>query len=302
MALRADVLAFRNYLRSERGLSLNTLAAYGRDLERYAVWVDEMGTVDPYSPTLDELTRYVTFLHELRLAAPSVARHLAALRTFYRYLRLEEKTDTVTPGLLAAPKLWARIPYVLPPEGVDALLAAPRPQDRFYLRDKALLETLYATGCRASEVIQLKAEDVHLDEAFVKCLGKGDKERIVPLGRAAVAALRAYLGEARDVPLPVARKKQPTEYVFLTRSGKRVSRILVWELVKKYCKRAGLSPDASPHTLRHSFATHMLANGMDVRAVQELLGHASIRTTQHYTHVDASRLKAIHTKFHPRAE
>jgi integrase/recombinase XerD len=175
------------------------------------------------------------------------------------------------------------------------LLKAPQPGDRFFLRDRAILETLYATGCRASEVVGLKMQDVYLDAGFLKCFGKGSKQRVVPLGRPAVAALRAYLADGRT-----AKPTDGPEFVFVSKSGRPLDRIFLWGLVKKYCKRAGLPATTSPHTLRHSFATHVLAGGADLRSVQEMLGHASISTTQHYTHVDRDRLKAIHKQFHPR--
>ena len=185
---------------------------------------------------------------------------------------------------------------MLSPSAVEELLQSPQPGDRFYLRDKAILETLYATGCRASEVVSLKLADLYLDSAFCKCLGKGSKQRVVPLGRPAIAALRAYLAGPSDVLI------RDRANVFVSKSGRPLSRIFLWALVKKYCQRAGLSRKASPHTLRHSFATHVLAGGADLRTVQELLGHASIQTTQHYTHVDRERLKAIHKQFHPRGK
>lgn len=293
--LQADLNAFRHYLQAERGMAANTVAAYGRDLQRFARWYATVaGQVDYTAPTLTDLSRYVTFLHEEQLAPPSIARHLAALRMFYRYLRLEERAAAGTVDLLGSPKLWERIPQVLSPEQVEALLAAPRPEDRFYYRDRAILETLYATGCRASEVVGLRLEQVYLDAAFCRCLGKGNKERVVPLGRAAIAALRDYLTWRGQHP-----RLAGSPYLFVTRSGRRMSRIDLWAVVKKYCRRAGLPLKVSPHTLRHSFATHLLAGGADLRAVQEMLGHASIRTTQHYTQVDRKRLRELHRRYHP---
>ncbi len=297
--LFTDIRAFRDYMRAERGLAPNTLLAYSADLKRYAAWVELSKLPDVYAPTLTDLSRYLGYLFELELSATSIARHLASLRMFYKYLRLEEKTHATAPELLASPKLWERIPLVLSPAAVNKLLAAPRLGEKFYWRDKALLETLYATGCRASEVVGLRVQDVHLDEGFVKCQGKGSRQRVVPIGRPAVAALRAYLGHANPLA-PDDPPRKGSEFVFVTQAGRPVSRILLWAIVKKYCRRSGVSHAASPHTLRHSFATHLLAGGADLRSVQELLGHASIATTQHYTHVDTARLRAIHAKFHPR--
>jgi integrase/recombinase XerD len=296
-ALADDVQAFRNYLRSERGLAANTILAYGRDLDRFSGWVAGSGLADYLHPTVRDFGHYLEFLRDEKLAPPSVARHLVALKMFYRFLRLEERTTESTVELLASPALWERIPHVLSPESVTKLLEAPQPQERFYLRDRALLETLYATGSRASEVVGLKSQDLYLDSGFCKCLGKGSKQRIVPLGRVAVNALRVYLEKQR----PGLVKAAPdAPWVFVSRGGKGLTREMLWVLVRKYARRAGLTGKVSPHTLRHSFATHLLAGGADLRAVQELLGHASIRTTQHYTHVDRDRLRAIHRQFHPR--
>lgn len=302
--LQSDIGAFRHYLRSERGMADNTVQAYGRDLDRFATWAALVRFHEYTAPTLKDLARYLGFLHDEQLAPPSIARHLVALKMFYRFLRVEERADAAAVDLLGSPKLWERIPQVLPPAAVDELLKAPQPGDRFFLRDRALLETLYATGCRASEVVGLKLADLYLDAAFCKCQGKGSKQRVVPLGRPAVAAIREYLAEGRTVggvALP-AKPQAASERVFVSKSGRSLSRIFLWALVKKYCKRAGLPSTVSPHTLRHSFATHVLAGGADLRTVQELLGHASIQTTQHYTHVDRDRLKAIHRRFHPRGQ
>jgi integrase/recombinase XerD len=296
-ALMDDVTAFRHYIASERGMAANTVLAYGRDLDRFAAWVTTGELSDYLRPSVRELSRYIEFLREEGLAPSSQARHLVALKVFFRFLRLEERTSESTVDLLASPALWERIPHVLSPESVEKLLASPLPIDRYYLRDRALLETLYATGGRASEVVGLKLADVYLDSSFCKCMGKGSKERLVPLGRPAIEALRAYLSHLR----PMLIQAVPVSpWVFVSRGGRALTRFMLWTLVKKYVRRAGLNGKISPHTLRHSFATHLLAGGADLRTVQELLGHANIRTTQHYTHVDRDRLKAIHRQFHPR--
>jgi len=297
LSLADDVVAFRNYLRAERGAAVNTLLAYGRDLDRFATWAI-VHLDDHLKPTVRDFAAYLAHLRGGGLAARSVARHLVALKMFYRFLRLEERTDAATVELLSTPSLWERIPTVLTPEQVGKLLDGPQPGERFYPRDRALLEVLYATGCRASEVCGLKLADLHLESAYCKCVGKGNKQRIVPLHQKAVAALRDYLGSQR----PRLTRKQPdASWVFVSRGGKPLSRVMLWVLVKKYVRRLGLSGRVSPHTLRHSFATHLLSGGADLRAVQELLGHANIRTTQQYTHVDRDRLKALHRRFHPRA-
>ncbi len=296
-ALAEDIAAFRHYVQSERGLAANTVLAYGRDLDRFAGWVVGGGLSSYLAPSLRDLSHYVEFLRDSDLGPPSIARHLVALKMFYRFLRLEERTTQNTIELLESPTLWERIPQVLSPAAVDKLLAAPQLQERFYLRDRALLETLYATGSRASEVVGLRLEDLHLGGGFCKCTGKGSKQRIVPLGRPAINALNAYLDHLRP---RLVRDAGNAPWVFVSRGGKILTREMLWVLVKKYVRRAGLNPEVSPHTLRHSFATHLLSGGADLRTVQELLGHASIRTTQMYTHVDRDRLRAIHRQFHPR--
>lgn len=298
--LYSDIASFRNYMQAERGLSENTVISYGHDLDRFAKWVALVGLPDYHKPKLKDLARYVGFMHDEQLAPPSIARHLVSLKMFYRFLRLEERADANAVELLGSPKLWERIPEVLPPNAVEELINAPQPGDRFFLRDRAMLETLYATGCRASEVVNLKLVDVYLDAGFCKCFGKGSKQRVVPLGRPAIAALRAYIGgNVEDGTRPTVGS---SEVVFLSKTGRPLTRIHLWALVKKYCKRAGLPKTVSPHTLRHSFATHMLAGGADLRSVQEMLGHASIQTTQIYTHVDRDRLKAMHRQFHPKGK
>ncbi len=295
--LHADINTFCHYLQAERGMAANTVAAYRRDLRRFADWCAAAKWNDYLTPSLHDLGRYVAFLHEEGLSPPSIARHLVALRMFYRFLRLEERSQAAAADLLASPKLWERIPQVLAPEQVEALLQAPQPADRYYYRDRALLETLYATGCRASEVVALRWDNVYLDVGICRCIGKGNRERVVPLGRIAIEALRDYAQWRQTRP-----RMASSPLVFVSRSGRPMSRIDLWLIVKKYCRRCGLPANVSPHTLRHSFATHLLAGGADLRAVQEMLGHASIRTTQHYTQVDRRRLREVHRRFHPRGQ
>jgi len=225
-----------------------------------------------------------------------VARHLVAIKMFFRYLLLEGVMRESVVDLVSSPKLWQHLPHVLSPDMVNRLLAAPAGADRFMLRDRALLALLYATGCRASEVVNLKLRDVHLDESYCRCVGKGNKERLVSLNPIANRSLAAYLAHER----PLLAVRSDAEELLISKSGRALTRIMVWSLVKKYARRVGASDKVSPHTLRHSFATHMLAGGAEIRALQELLGHASIATTQIYTHVEHTRLKAVHRKCHPR--
>jgi integrase/recombinase XerD len=296
-SLHEDLKAFEHYLVAERSASANTVLAYGRDMARFAAWVDEGGLQDYLKPGVRELSRYLVRLREEGLEASSIARHLVSLKMFYRFLRLEERASNAAADLIGSPKLWERIPDVLSPEAVEELLRAPDRRDRFFYRDRALLEMLYATGSRASEVVNLKLADVHLDSAFCKCIGKGNRQRIIPIGKPAIAAIREYLTEARP---GLVERAPEAPWLFVSRGGRALTREMLWILVKKYVRRAGLKVRVSPHTLRHSFATHLLSGGADLRSVQELLGHSNIRTTQQYTHVDRERLRAIHRQFHPR--
>jgi integrase/recombinase XerD len=288
--------SFVDYLRSECNLAENTVLAYHRDLRRFYSWL--AGRRVPQL-TIQDLADYAGWLHTHKLAPASIARHLASLRIFFRYLQLEGVLHDNLAELLGSQKLWERVPHVLSPGMVQQLLESPQPGEPHWRRDRALLELLYATGCRASEISFLKMADVHLDENYCLCKGKGDKERLVPLGRRAILAVRDYLAKERDAL--VLHATVTPKWLFVSRRGLRLRRERIWELFKRYAGRVGIAADMSPHTLRHSFATHLLAGGADLRQVQEMLGHASIATTQIYTHVDPTRLKAVHKQFHPRA-
>jgi integrase/recombinase XerD len=289
---------FLGYLKSECHLAPNTVTAYGHDLRQFFTW---LGKRQPSAMTVGKLTDYMGHLRSVgNLAPTSVSRNIVAVRTFYRYLQLQGIVRENPADLLVTQKLWERVPHVLAPHEVDALLLAPRKSDPFWQRDRALLEVLYATGCRVSETCKLRLRDVNLKEAQIRCEGKGGKQRLVPLGRKAIEAIELYLKDVR--PMMISRAlDRSTDFLFLSRTGRRIGREQLWRLIKRYAIRARVDPDISPHSLRHSFATHLLAGGADLRQVQELLGHASIQTTQIYTHVDRSRLKKVHQQFHPRA-
>ena len=287
---------FLYYLEAECGMSTNTLKAYRSDLTQFFEYYQGHGPAKLSQVNLKFLTGYLQNLHERQLAATTVARHLVSIKMFFRFLVLEGILLESAVDLMNSPKLWQHLPKVVSPQKINELLNAPGDDDRFRLRDRALLAVLYATGCRASEVGNLKMRDLHLDESFCRCLGKGNKERLVALNPVAISAIEAYIDHERG-NLVAARD---SEWLFVTRSGNGLSLVTIWKLVKKYAARVGLSDGVSPHTLRHSFATHMLAGGAEIRALQELLGHASITTTQIYTHVEHSRLKAIHERCHPR--
>lgn len=284
------------YLRSECHLADNSVAAYRRDLRRFCLWLQ--GRFVPRL-TVRDLSDYMAWLQTQKLAPTSISRHIVSLKVFYRYLQLEGIVKDNPAELLGAQKSWQRIPEVLSATTSVRLVEAPQPYDPFWRRDRAMLELLYATGCRASEISNLPMRNLHLEERYCLAHGKGSKDRITPLGEAAVEAIRAYLEHERPDLAKVA--KSPPEWVLLSRGGRRLRREAIWELVKRYAIRCGAPEGVSPHTLRHSFATHLLAGGADLRQVQELLGHASIATTQIYTHVDQSRLKRVHKQFHPRA-
>ena len=287
---------FLDYLRGECHLAENSIAAYGRDLKRFADWA---GNRRLEQVKVGDLSEFMGVLLEANLAPASVSRCVVAVRTFFKYLQLEGIVDENPAELLSAQKLWHRIPGVLSQSEVESFLAAPRRNDSYWQRDVAMLEVLYATGCRASEVCSLRLRDLNVEQKHLKCTGKGGKQRMVPLGTAAINAIDRYVTELRGEL--AAKLKYPVDELFLSRSGRPLDRIQLWRLVKFYARRAGIDDKISPHSLRHSFATHLLAGGADLRQVQEMLGHANIQTTQIYTHVDHSRLKRVHQQFHPRA-
>ncbi len=291
---QAIVREFLLYLASERGLADNSLHAYRRDLEDLEDFLIQRGK-SLTSADADDFRAYLQNQTRQGQATRTVARRLAAIRSFLRYL-IGQGNDT-TPILqqLERPKPEQALPKVLSRAQVNQLIAAPNPKSMLFARDVAILEILYASGLRASELCDLKLRDVNLQVGCVRVLGKGMKERIVPLGRAAIEAMERYLIECRP-----RLERQTSDRVFLSRTGKSMERIGLWMLVERYGRKSGLLKHISPHVLRHCFATHLLGGGADLRVVQELLGHSDISTTQIYTHVDASRLKAMHAKFHPR--
>ncbi|QDU31931.1 Tyrosine recombinase XerD [Anatilimnocola aggregata] len=285
-----------DYLRTECHLAANSISAYTRDLKRLQEWLGDRAVPNL---TVRDLSNYLAWLQQKKLAPTSISRHMAALKVFFRFLQVEGVLKENPAELLATQKQWQRVPDVLSAKLVKELVGAPQPYDPFPRRDRALLELLYATGCRVSEVSSLQMRDLHLEERHCLVHGKGSKQRLVPLGEGALNTLRDYLATER--PLFVAAARTPPNWVLLSRRGKQLRREAIWELIKRYVARVGGPASASPHTMRHSFATHLLSGGADLRQVQELLGHASIATTQIYTHVDQTRLKKVHQQYHPRA-
>ncbi len=296
--IAGTVEQFIDYLQVECGLSPNTILAYRTDLLKFGRFLGDEPIAEPELVTADRIADYLVYLtRECGLATPSISRNLVAIRMLVRFLVMENILPRDVTTHLDSPRIWQTLPEVLDRRQVEALLAAPDPGQRMGRRDRALLATLYATGTRASEVVHLKLADINFDYGYLRCFGKGSKERLVPMAQPDLQTLGRYITEERSWLL----RGKPSSYVFLTRSGAPLTRESLWRIVKKYVRQVGLPVDVSPHTLRHSFATHLLAGGADLRSVQEMLGHVNIATTQIYTHVDSGRLKAIHKQFHPRA-
>jgi integrase/recombinase XerD len=297
LTVHDSVQSFLEYLRLECGASENTIAAYRRDLAKFHEFLERASVRELPGIRPPHITRFLRREVERGRSAASAARYLAAVRSYLRFLVSEGAIRSSSAESIEAPSLWHRLPVVLSPTEVDRLLAAPDGDRPLVIRDKAMLETLYATGARATEVVSLAPDGVDLGIGYARVFGKGRKERIVPLGRPAIASIRRYLHEARG--RLAARRDGGT--LFLSRTGRRVGRERLWEIVRHYARAAGIDKDVHPHTLRHSFATHLLGGGADLRVVQEMLGHANIRTTELYTHLDASRLRTVHATYHPRA-
>jgi integrase/recombinase XerD len=287
------LLDFLAYLELERGLSRNTLEAYRSDLQQFGAWMEAHDVAALTAGRRD----LEAFLGSLDMAPATLSRKLACLRSFYRHMRREEIIDHDPAAELKAPRRTQKLPAVLSRAEVARLIEAPKGTDPGALRDRALLELMYACGLRASEATGLDITDVDLDEGMLRASGKGAKERIVPVGRTALEALRHYL--ARGRPPMVGLKPEPA--LFVNRRGSRLTRQGLYKIVQRHAATAGLAGRLSPHTLRHTFATHLLAGGCDLRAVQEMLGHADITTTQIYTHLSAERLKDVYFAAHPRA-
>lgn len=293
--MREDIEAYLSYLELERGLSPTTRESYRLDLAQFKAFLRQHGVA---ALTRVRPAHVREFLQSLRTgrSPATVARKLAAVKGLFRFLEGQRRITRSPTAFIETPRLWQKLPQTLNVSEVERLLASVAAQG-LGLRDLAMLELLYGTGLRVSELVSLDLGSCNFDAGFVRCIGKGNKERIVPLGRAASAALGRYLKDERP---RLTAKRPEVVSLFVNRRGKRLTRQRVWQLLRRYA-RAGLIEKAiGPHTLRHSFATHLLERGADLRTVQELLGHANISTTQRYTHVDRARLKAVHERFHPR--
>jgi len=290
----ASIDTYLTYLRDVRRMSPNTVESYARDLAALAAFAGKRGA-DVAALERRDLEAFVRSLMASGLAPRSVARAVACVRGFYKFLAIEHKLERSPADDLQPPRAWPALPKYLDLAEVDRLLAQPDPSTPRGLRDKALIETLYATGLRVSELVALRAPDLNLDEGYLTCVGKGDKERIVPLGHDAAEWVRRYMREGRP---RLARQKHPL--LFVNARGGPLSRVGFWKILKEYGLKAGISRAISPHVLRHSFATHLLERGADLRMIQAMLGHADLSTTQIYTHVLEARLRAVYDQFHPR--
>ncbi|WP_067933714.1 site-specific tyrosine recombinase XerD [Alicyclobacillus kakegawensis] len=288
---------FSDYLVVERGLAKNTLESYRRDLSTFLAYVENQCHVPVEGVTQQHILSYLASLRQQGRANSTISRNLASIRSFFHYLVATDVLTVDPTAHVDTPKIEKRLPKVLSVDEVERLLAAPNLQTVAGLRDRAMLELLYATGIRVSELVSLNVEDLNLAAGFLRCTGKGDKERVIPVGDIAVQVLSAYLQQSR----PEFLRLTDDSALFLNHLGERMSRQGFWKLLKKYAKLAGIVKDITPHTLRHSFATHLLERGADLRAVQEMLGHADISTTQIYTHVTRGRLRELYASSHPRA-
>ncbi|PLS01645.1 site-specific tyrosine recombinase XerD [Neobacillus cucumis] len=291
--------SFLDYLIVEKGLAKNTIISYERDLKSYLHYLKSVEVIH----TLKEIQRihiihFLNFLKDQKKSSKTIARHIASIRAFHQFLLREKAAEQDPSVLIEIPKLERALPKVLSLMEVEKLLNAPNPNDHFGLRDKAMLELLYATGIRVSELIGLEIEDIHLTLGFIRCVGTGNRERIIPIGKTALAAIKQYIENGR--PLFV-KEKHKDDAFFLNHQGHRLTRQGFWKILKKLAQEAGIDKELTPHTLRHSFATHLLENGADLRAVQEMLGHADISTTQIYTNISKSKIRDVYSKFHPRA-
>jgi len=294
--LGRSVRDFLIYLKVEAGLSENTILAYGRDLKGFVRFCqsEKITQLDKLKPAC--IRKYQKVLAEAQKSESSIKRCLVAIRMFLRFAKLTGLIQDDFSTILEGPKLWQKLPTICSKEQVVDLINAPSADEPFYFRDKAMLELLYATGVRASELATLKTSDLNFTVGYLRCIGKGGRERIIPVGKPAIDATVGYLESLR----PRLQKPFSGDFLLLSRTGRPMSRIEIWRLIKKYALRAGMPRNLTVHTLRHCFATHLLAGGADLRSIQEMLGHVDIATTQIYTHVDQERLKMIHKKFHPR--
>lgn len=289
--------SYIHYLELEKNASLNTILSYKIDLKRYIAFLEAKGIINPSKIREKDFSAYLSVLREIGLSPTSISRNLSSIKMFHKFLVGEGITKYNPTENIETPKLSKQLPDVLNQDEIEAILNQPNPIDPLAIRDRAILETMYATGMRVTEVITLKQSDIYYDEGIVKVFGKGSKERLVPIGKSALKWINKYLQEVRS---SLSIHGSGRDVLFLNARGKPISRMAVWNIVKTYTIKAGIKKEVHPHTFRHSFATHLLEGGADLRAVQEMLGHSDISTTQIYTHIDREYLKEVHRTFHPR--
>lgn len=294
--MEADIRTFLNCLRVEKGLSPNTIQAYGRDIAKFAAFATQRGK-STKEVTRSDIVDFLASLYQQRLDSRSVARHLVTLRNFFRFALMEGYIDEDPAATIESPKFRRTLPQFLSLEEVERVLQQPDTSSVTGLRDKAMIELMYSCGLRVSELCGVRIGDLHMGEGSLRCLGKGGKERIVPVGRRALQSVQAYYSKAR----PELLRGQSSPYLFLNQRGSKMARVSYWKNLARYGRRAGIRKHVKPHMLRHSFATHLLDGGADLRAVQMMLGHSDISTTQIYTHVVEERLKQVYKAHHPRA-
>ena len=291
-----EIKLFLDYLSVERGLAKNSILAYASDLQKYCRYLEKHKVTSFDDVTRETISKFLFSEKDAGIQAASIARALVSVKVLHRFLTRERRIRRDVTNVLMLPKLWKRLPTFLTQREVEAILKVPNRHTLGGSRDRAILELLYGCGMRVSELVNLRREDVHLEAGFLKCTGKGSKERIVPLGRFAKGAVHSYLQRVKNT------KRGTGEQLFISRKKReKITRQFVWSLVKRYAKKARIAKKITPHTFRHSYATHLLEGGADLRVVQELLGHADISTTQIYTHVSKDRLKSVYNQFHPRA-
>jgi integrase/recombinase XerD len=299
--MESTIHAFLSYMRVERGLAQNTILAYGHDLKRFAEFLRKRQKLRMEDVNREDVVDFLSSLYKEKLDSRSVARYLVSLRGLYKFAMMEEMVGADPTENLESPKIRNSLPTYLRVDEIDKLLAAPNLATPIGLRDRAMLEVLYSTGLRVSELLNLRISDIDMRIGCVRCIGKGDKERLVPIGRKAIAAVEQWLAQGRPKFARPASPPPHNQVLFLTSIGRRLSRVGIWKILHEYGMRLGLRGQLTPHKLRHSFATHLIEGGADLRSVQLMLGHADISTTQIYTHVVEERLKQIYKAHHPRA-
>jgi len=295
--MNAFLESFLDHISLERGLSINTRKAYADDLGQFLSWLDQKGVTSLNQVSRKQILDHLMAMKARGMTTNSISRHLVSIKVFFRFLQQEGLLDRNVTDTMDSPKLWKILPDTLSEKEVDRLLRAPDMRKPLGVRDRAILEIFYASGLRVSELSNLKLSDLHIDDGYIRVIGKGRKERVIPVAEDSANILKCYLDEIR----PMLSDNPRMQNVFVSNRETALCRQRLWQIIKKYTKEAGIMKNVTPHTLRHSFASHLLQNGAPLRVIQEMLGHADIATTQIYTHVNPERLKSIHQKFHPRS-